>query len=208
MEKLEKFFRKFKIEDIEGLRKKSTTEALDYISQYPLYSDLKTIDDLSIKYISKAKRLISYSLPIIIGISFIPIPAVDDAIALTIESGLVAAIGKTFGESLSIENTKNIFIALNFSSPRRVIMLIGKVVLRISGVVVDALKLLPGIGTIIGGALSCGVNVTSIEVTGHQAINYFTSRFLANLSSEKIMSMCQQYNDNIDGINYIKDLFN
>ena len=209
MEKLENFFGNFKIDNVEGLRNMSTIEeVLVNISQNPFYSDLATIDDLTIKYISRAKKLISYSLPIIMGISFIPIPAVDDAIAISIESGLVVAIGRTFGETISTENIRRIFTELNFSSTKRVIILVGKVVLRITGVVVDILKLLPGIGTIIGGAISCGVNVASIEAVGHQAINYFTARFLANLSPERIINMVQQYNDNIDGITYIRGLFN
>ena len=208
MEKLENFFRKFKI-NIEVLRNiSSAREALDIINHYPLYRDIRTIEDLGIKFISKSKKLISYSLPIIIGISFIPIPAVDDAIAISIESGLVAAIGKIFGESISITDAKRIFSELNFSSPKRILTLVGKVVIRVIGVGVDILKLVPPIGTILGGAISCGVNVISIEATGNQAISYFTERFLDNLSPDRIIYMCQQYNDNIDGITYIKDLFN
>jgi hypothetical protein len=64
MEKLENFFRKFKI--IEVLRNiSSAREALDIINHYPLYRDIRTIEDLGIKFISKSKKLISYSLPIL-----------------------------------------------------------------------------------------------------------------------------------------------
>ena len=87
-------------------------------------------------------------------------------------------------------------------------MLIGKATLRITGVVVDILKLLPGIGTIIGGAISYEINILSLELTAHQAINYFTTRFLAYLNPEKIKKMCEEYNNDIDGITYIKNLFN
>ena len=50
-------------------------------------------------------------------------------------------------------------------------MLVRKVILRNTGVVVDALKGLPVIGTIIGGAISCGINVLSLEVAANQIIN-------------------------------------
>lgn len=210
MEKLGNFFRNFKIENLEELsniENISINGALNIINQNYLYSDLNTIEDLCIKYISKAKKLVSFAIPVIIGISFIPIPAVDDVIALSIETGLIAAIGRIFGESMSKENLKNTFINLNFDSPKRVILLVGKVILRITGVVVDALKGLPVIGTIIGGAISCGINVVSLEVVGHQAINYFVDKFLNNLTPEKIISMCQEYNNNIDGFTCLKNLF-
>lgn len=211
MEKLENFFQNFKIENINNIPLNSFNEALSYINQYPLYSDLQNIDDLCIKFIAKSKKLISFALPVIIGISFIPIPAVDDVLAISIESGLIAAIANTFGENISRENIKRIFRDLNFSSItsiKRVLMLIGKTSLRISGFSVDALKLLPGIGTIFGGALSCGINVTSLELTGHQAIKYFTNKFLNDSDPEKIKIMCKEYNDDIDGITCIKNLFN
>ena len=210
MEKLGNFFQNFKIENLEELRNIdniSINEALNNINQFPLYSDLNTVDDLCIKYISKAKKLVSIAIPIIIGISFIPIPAVDDVIALSIETGLIAAIGRTFGESMSPENLRNTFINLNFNSPKRVLLLVGKVILRITGVLVDALKGLPVVGTIIGGALSCGINIGSLKLTSNQAINYFVAKFLDNLSPEKIISMCQEYNNNIDGFTYLKNLF-
>ena len=87
-------------------------------------------------------------------------------------------------------------------------MLFAKVDLRIIGVAVDILKLLPAIGTIIGGAISCGINILSLEIIVHQAINYFTTRYLADLNPEKIKKMCEEYNDDIYGITYIKNLFN
>ena len=208
MEKLENFFLEFKIpnENLNELRNINDIEkVIKKINEYSLYKDLKTINDFCIKYISKAKKLVSYSLPVIIGISFIPIPAVDDAIAVSIESGLIAAIGHTFEESA--ENITTAFYDLNLSSTIRRLMLVGKVILRISGVAVDILKLLPAIGTIIGGAISAGINVASIELVGNQAINYFCDKFLQSLNSEKIISMCQEYNNNIDGFKYLQKLF-
>ena len=208
MEKLEKFFERYKIENIRNFQGNSLNEVLNYISNYPLYNDLRNIDDLCIKLIAKAKKLISYSIPLIIGISFIPIPGVDDVIAVSAESGLITAIAKIFGENISLENIKTIFKNLNFSSGNRIALLMGKATLRIAGVLVDIFKLLPGIGTIIGGALSCGINVTSLKITGNQAIEYLTGKFLSDLNPEKVKTMCEEYNDDIDGITYLKNLFN
>lgn len=171
---------------------------------------MQNIDDLCIKFIAKSKKLISFAFPVIIGISFIfiPIPEVDDVLAISIESGLIVAIANTFGENISREDIKRIFRDLNFSSINRVLMLMGKTILRISGVAVDALKIIPGIGIIFGGALSCGINVASLELTGHQAIKYFTNKFLNETDPVKIKIMCKEYNDDIDGITCIKNLFN
>ena len=208
MEKLENFFGNYKIENIRNMPANSIDGILDYISRYPFYNDLRTIDDLCIKFIAKAKKLISYTLPVISGISFIPVPGVDDAIAVSIESGLITAIGLTFGENITLANIKRIFSDLNFSSGKRIALLMAKTALRTSGVLLDILKMLPGIGTIIGGAISCGINITSLEIAGHQAIRYFTDKFLIELNPEKIKIMCEEYNDDIDGITYLKNLFN
>ena len=208
MEKLENFFRDFKINNIENIQGNSYEEILNYINRYPLYNDLRTVDDLCIKYITKAKKLISLSLPVIIGISFIPVPAVDDVIAVSTESGLITAIAHTFGENITLENMKIIFKELNFSSPTRIAILYAKAALRFSGVAVDLLKLLPFLGTIIGGALSCGINVASLEITGHQAIKYFTNKFLNEFNPQGVINMCKEYNDDINGITCIKNLFN
>ena len=207
-EKLENYFQKYKIQNIDNIRANSFEQILNYINQYPLYNDLKNIDDMCIKYIAKAKKLVSLSLPAIIGMSFIPIPGVDDVLAVSAESGLITAISNIFGENISINNIKRIFAELNFSSPTRIVILFAKATLRIAGVVVDSLKLLPGLGIIIGGALSCGINVSSYELTGHQAIRFFTKKFLDNLNPDKIKTMCREYNDDINGITYVKNLFN
>ena len=100
-----------------------------------------------------------------------------------------------------------IFEELNFSSPSRIAILCAKAVLRFSGVTVDLLKLFPGLGTIIGGAISCGINVASLEITGHQAIKHFTDKFLNEFKPQCVLNMCKEYNDDIDGITCIKNLF-
>ena len=92
MEKLENFFSNYKIENIRNIAANSIDGILNYISRYPFYSDLRTIDDLCIKFIARAKKLISYTIPLFFGISFIPVPGVDDGIAITIESGLTTAL--------------------------------------------------------------------------------------------------------------------
>ena len=48
------------------------------------------------------------------------------------------------------------------------------------------IKLLTLIGTIIGGVISDGINVSILEITVNQAIIYFCNRFITNSNSEKI----------------------
>ena len=157
--------------------------------------------------ISKSKTLILLSIPILIGISFIPIPGVDDAIAISIESGLIAAIGNCFGINMTKEEIKRSFINVNFGSLKRVAILVGKVVLRVAGIVVDILKLAPPLGTIIAGAASAGVNVASIKLTGEQAISYFLDRFIKEVDYNYLINMSECYNNNIDGFTYLKNYF-
>ena len=56
MEKLEKFFERYKIENIRNFQGNSLNEVLNYISNYPLYNDLRNIDDLCIKLIARQKN--------------------------------------------------------------------------------------------------------------------------------------------------------
>ena len=102
---------------------------------------------------------------------------------------------------------KIIFKELNFSSPSRIAILCTKAVFRISGIAVDISKLFPGLGTVAGGIASSVINVASLEITGHQAIRYFTNRFLNEFNPQVVLNMCKEYNDDIDGITCIKNLF-
>ena len=221
--KLENFFKNKKIntKNIKNFRNKISNtplnkkyskeeelaEYLKIIRKSSLFNDINKVDDLYLKLISKSKTLILLSIPILIGISFIPIPGVDDAIALSIESGLIAAIGNCFGINMTKEEIKKSFININFGSLKRISILVAKVVLRIAGVVVDVLKLAPPLGTIIAGAASAGVNVSSIKLTGEQAISYFLDRFTKEVDYNYLINMSECYNNNIDGFTYLKRYF-
>ena len=223
MSKLENFFqnKKINIQEILELNNRIQTpinknneneskveklnECLKVMKKSELFKDINTVNDLYIKFISKSKKLIYYSMPALIGISFIPIPGVDDAIALSIESGLIAAIGNCFGISMSKKEIKSAFINVNFGSLKRISILAGKVVLRVAGIVVDGLKLAPPLGTIIAGAASAGVNVASVKLTGEQAISYFLDRFIKEVNINYLINMCESYNNNIDGFKYLKE---
>ena len=188
-------------------KEKELAEYLKIIRNSALFDDINNVNDLYIKLISKAKTLILLSIPILIGISFIPIPGVDDAIALSIESGLIAAIGNCFGVNMTKEEIKSAFININLGSFKRISILVAKVVLRVAGVVVDVLKLAPPLGTIIAGAVSAGVNVGSIKLTGEQAISYFLDRFIKEVDYNYLINMSECYNNNIDGFTYLKKYF-
>ena len=183
-------------------------EYLKELRKSELFKDINTVNDLYTKFISKSKKLIVYSMPILTGISFIPIPGVDDAIALSIESGLIAAIGNCFGINMTKKEIKKAFINVNFGSFKRISILVSKVVLRTGGIVMDVLKLAPPLGTIIAGAVSAGVNVASVKLTGEQAISYFLERFTKEIDYKYLINMCNNYNNNIDGFKYLKEYFN
>ena len=188
-------------------KEEELAEYLKIIRKSVLFDDINNVNDLYLKLISKSKTLILLSIPILIGISFIPIPGVDDAIAISIESGLIAAIGNCFGINMTKEEIKRSFINVNFGSLKRVAILVGKVVLRVAGIVVDILKLAPPLGTIIAGAASAGVNVASIKLTGEQAISYFLDRFIKEVDYNYLINMSECYNNNIDGFTYLKNYF-
>ena len=224
MEKLENYFKNKKVntKDFKKLEnisltpmskkklnnnEKKLSEYLKIMRKSPLFNDLNTVEDLYIKFISKSKKIIIYCIPILIGISFVPIPGLDDAIALSIESGLIAAIGNCFGINMTKEEIKNAFINVNFGSSKRVLMLVGKTILRIGGVTVDVLKLLPPLGTIIAGGVSAGINVGSIKLTGNQAISYFLEKFIKEVDYNYLVNMSESYNNNINGFTYLKEYF-
>ena len=188
-------------------KEEELAEYLKIIRKSVLFDDINNVNDLYLKLISKAKTLILLSVPILIGISFIPIPGVDDAIAISIESGLIAAIGNCFGINMTKEEIKRSFINVNFGSFKRISILVAKVVLRVAGIVVDILKLAPPLGTIVAGAASAGVNVASIKLTGEQTISYFLDRFIKEVDYNYLINMSECYNNNIDGFTYLKNYF-
>ena len=219
MSKIEKFFEnsKVNIKELEELnnkinknenKKERLNEYLKVLKKSELFNDINTVDDLYIKCISKSKKLILYSMPVLAGISFIPIPGVDDAIALSIESGLIVAIGNCFGINMTKGEIKKAFINVNFGSFKRISILVGKVVLRVAGIVIDILKLAPPLGTIIGGAISAGVNIASVKLTGEQVISYFLDKFIKEIDCNYLINMCESYNNNIDGFKYLKEYIN
>ena len=224
MSKLEKMFENSRINiddlvklnnEIETPMSKKNERKEERLNKYlkelrksELFKDINSVNDLYLKFISKSKKLIVYSMSILIGISFIPIPGVDDAIALSIESGLIAAIGNCFGINMNKKEIKKAFINVNFGSLKRISILISKEVLRTGGIVLDVLKLAPPLGTIIAGAVSAGVNVASVKLTGEQAISYFLERFTKEIDYKYLINMCNSYNNNIDGFKYLKEYFN
>ena len=84
-------------------------------------------------------------------------------------------------------------------------ILVSKVVLRAAGIIVDVLKLSPPLGTIIAGAVSAGVNITNVKLTGEQAISHFLDRFIKEIDYKYLINMCENYYNNIDGFKYLKE---
>ena len=225
MKKLEKFFRpkQINIKELEKLNYKISEtpmgknnknnkneifeEGLKIMKKSDYFSDITNIDDLYKHCIANSKKLVWYSFPILAGISFIPVPGVDDVVSLTIESGLILSIGKCFGLNMTKEEIKKSFTKINFGSLYRVSILISKVILRSGGVVVDLLKLLPPIGTIIAGAISCGVNLSSVKLTGNQAISYFLEKVTNEKNYLYLINISQNFNDNIEGLSLLKNRF-
>ena len=225
MKKLEKFFRpkQINIKELEKLNYKISEtpmgknnknnkneifeEGLNIMKKSDYFSDITNIDDLYKHCIANSKKLVWYSFPILAGISFIPVPGVDDVVSLTIESGLILSIGKCFGLNMTKEEIKKSFTKINFGSLYRVSILISKVILRSGGVVVDLLKLLPPIGTIIAGAISCGVNLSSAKLTGNQAISYFLEKVTNEKNYLYLINISQNFNDNIEGFSLLKNRF-
>ena len=182
-------------------------EGLKIMKESAFFNDLKTVDDLYKKCILNSKKLIYYSFPLLAGISFIPIPGLDDAIALTVESGLIISIGKCFGINMTKEQIKESFLSMNFGSPKRISLLVSKLALRAGGIIADVMKLAPPFGTIIGMAMSCGVNIASAKVVGEQAISFFLAKLIKEKNINYLFNISEDFNNNIDGFELIKNRF-
>ena len=219
MEKLENIFlgKRINSENLEKLKKKplnsksmnskKANEYLNIINKYDIFNDLETEEDLYIKCVYQAKKIIYNSFIILFGISWIPIPGVDDALAISIESGLISSIGECFGIEVNIKEIPKIFKDINFGSLKGILKFIGKLILRLGGVVVDILKLAPPLGIIVGSAASAGINVTSVWTTGNQAIAYFLNLFKNDKQTIYIMNLYNEYNNCINGFTRLKKYF-
>ena len=219
MEKLEQNFFGKKINSIQleklknlplnstNMNSKKANEYLNIINKYDIFNDLKSEEDLYVKCIYQAKKSIYYNFFILIGISWIPLPGVDDFLAISIESSLISTIGECFGIKVDLKEIPKIFKDINFGSFKGLMKFIGKLILRVGGFVVDILKLAPPLGYIVGSAMSCGINVASVYTTGEQAIAYFLNRFKNEQQTIYIMNLYKEYNNCIDGFTELKKYF-
>lgn len=219
MEKLESFFIGKKINSMKLEKAKSkpfnsqtmnpqkASEYLNVLKQYEFFNDLNTIEDLCEKCIYQAKKVLYYTFPILTGLSWIPIPGLDDVLAISIESSLVRSIGDCFGIKIKLEDIPRIFKDINFSSAKGMLKFTGKFILRVGGIAVDCLKIIPPFGYVIGGLVSSGINITSAWTTGNQAIAYFVEKFKTEQHIIYILDLYSEYNKSIDGLSYLKNYF-
>ena len=186
---------------------KKANEYLNIINKCEIFNDLRTEKDLYTKCIYQAKKIIYSSFLVLFGISWIPIPGIDDAFAISIESGLISSIGKCFGIDVDLKEMPKIFKDINFGSLKGIMKFIGKFLLRIGGVAVDILKLAPPLGYIVGSAASAGINVSSAYTTGEQAIAYYLNIFQNEKQVTYLLKLYKEFNSCIDGFSYLKQYF-
>lgn len=94
------------------------------------------------------------------GVSASPIPFSDSALLIPIQTTMIMAIYKAYGQEVSEGLIKGAVRSVAVSA-------IGK------GVAGNLLKLIPGIGTVTGGVINGGVAVALTEAIGFGVANAF-----------------------------------
>lgn len=111
------------------------------------------------------------------GVSASPIPFSDSALLIPIQTTMIAAIYKVYDEEITDGIIAGALKATATSA-------IGK------GVVGNLFKLIPGIGSIVGGVVNAGVAVSLTEAIGFGVANGFE-----NQTEDKTMDLMKILTD-------------
>ena len=166
------FYKDYKI-DLDQLKmnKNNRTKIKNIIKDSPFFEGLLTKEDILANIKSRCKKeIVAFSL-FATGIGFIPISFADWPILVGTQISMVIAIAAQFGIEIDSIKAKDIVLSLSKSA------VVGTVIGSAGKIIGSFIKIVPGIGTAVGGAIcgsTAGISTYSI---GKAAISFFTPEF-------------------------------
>ena len=196
------FYKDKKI-DLEKLKSYNgnTKNSEQLVKECPFFEGLTCREEILDSIVSRCKKEVVAFSAGAAAVGFIPIPMSDWPLLVGIQISMVITIAAEFGKSL--EKTEASQIVKNLSKSSAVGILVagtGKII----GTVV---KLLPGVGSAIGGAISGSTAGGGTLSLGMASIKFFTPEF----SNEKVfnffMERGEAFNRTVDKFKEYADSF-
>jgi uncharacterized protein (DUF697 family) len=188
LNKLEEFYR----------NKKNTR---DLIKDSPFFENLSNKKEIIESVESKCKKEVAAFSLAASAVGFLPIPMSDWPLLIAIQGSMIISIAAEFGKSLEKAEAADIFKNLTKS------VSVGALIAGTGKIVGSLIKLFPGIGSVVGGAISGSTAGAGTCSLGLAAIKFFTPQFDEKEVFNYIYQRAKIYNRIIDKFKVYADLF-
>ena len=186
-----------KLESFSG----NMTMTFDLIKNSPFFENMTSKDDIMENIKSRCKKEVIGFSAAAAAVGFIPIPFSDAPLLITIQGSMIIAIAAQFGISLKKAEVAEILKNLSKSVG------VGALVAGAGKVIGSLIKIIPGIGTAVGGVISGSTAAVGTTTIGLAAISFFTPDFSDKNIYQFIYERAKSYNNTIDKFKELADKF-
>lgn len=166
------FYKPYKI-DLNSLilNKNKPNIVSEKIKNNPFFEGYTSKEEILNNLIVKCKYEISGFSALSAAVGFIPIPLSDAPILITIQVAMIIAIAAQFGIEKEKNEAKDMIIKLSKSTA------VGATVAGVGKIVGSLIKLVPGIGSVVGGAICGSTAGIGTYTLGMATITFFKDQF-------------------------------
>jgi len=143
----------------------------ELIKNSPFFENLLSKEEILDSIQTKCKKEVAGFSLAASAVGFIPIPMSDWPLLIAIQGSMIIAIASEFGKSLKKTEATDLIKSLSKS------VSLGALIAGGGKIVGSIIKLFPGIGSVIGGAISGGTAGLGTVSLGLAAISFFSPKF-------------------------------
>ena len=189
------------VEKSELNKLKSLEEINKFIEKNELYKGKTNKEELLQSIKSKCNIEIASFCVAAGAIGAIPIPFADIAPLYGLQISMIIAIALTFGISIDKNTAKQHLKSLAASVG------VGAAAGLVGKVAASSLKLIPGVGTVIGGVINASIASSSTAAIGKAAVDMYTRQMTDENLLSTIKEIVVSYNNAINGFNELQKNF-
>ncbi len=173
----------------------------ELIKNSPFFENLLSKEEILDSIQTKCKKEVAAFSLAASAVGFIPIPMSDWPLLIAIQGSMIIAIASEFGKSLKKTEATDLIKSLSKS------VSLGALIAGGGKIVGSIIKLFPGIGSVIGGAISGGTAGLGTVSLGLAAISFFSPKFDSKEVFNYFYRRAKTYNNTIDKFKEYADLF-
>lgn len=173
----------------------------ELVKKSPFFEGLTCKEEILESLISISKKEITGFSAAAAAVGFIPIPMSDWPLLLTIQASMIIRIAALFGKNLKKSEASDIIKNLTKTTA------VGFLVAGTGKIIGSIIKLFPGLGTAIGGAISASTAGAATFSLGLSAISFFTPDFGGDEVFKFFMDRGESFNKMTDKFKDYADLF-